>query len=399
MDKMNTFWRWFFALLFGTFTASVSWRLQNIAEFVDESKRGVIDMACDEELIVVGLSGWSGAARVYNITTGEPKFELKSNNLDDTPAPFSHDNILVWLGKSIIVTLGTNDNTLSLWDRDGTLLGQDLHKNKARIADMKRIQEMERDEKEAYVEENTVGMSEEEKYAFIMSIVWGIVPNENKIISLAVKDDFIYGGFDGGFFIIGNDEGEWKIIKEVKLGYKVAEIEVAGNLMALGKVVKGKKIFSLWDPETEEIVEDLPANLKYFSSSKVIYPHIFMIGGRGDVDKTGVEIWNLEKGEMVRHILKGEKKYEFISTNGKFLAVCEQINSWTSGEEKMLKLAVYNVEQLVDQDIAEESLWSQSYEYSTLNLGAEHIRAVLNEKQMIVNHGKRNFTVMEIIQE
>ena len=64
----------------------------------------------------------------------------------------------------------------------------------------------------------------------------------------------------------------------------------------------------------------------------------------------------------------------------------------------MLKLAVYNVEQLVDQDIPEESLWSQSYEYSTLNLGAEHIRAVLTENHLIVNHGKTNFTVMKIIE-
>ena len=46
----------------------------------------------------------------------------------------------------------------------------------------------------------------------------------------------IYGGSGGGFFLIGNDDGEWKIVKEVKLGYQVDRIEVAGKFMAIGKV-------------------------------------------------------------------------------------------------------------------------------------------------------------------
>ena len=48
---------------------------------------------------------------------------------------------------------------------------------------------------------------------------------------------------------------------------------------------------------------------------------------------------------MVRHLVKGEKKYQTIETNGKFLALCEHINSWTSGKEKMQKLVEYNVDQ------------------------------------------------------
>jgi WD40 repeat protein len=374
-----------------------TWAVEEVAEFVDEDKNGVIDMACDEELIVVGLSGWSGEAKVYDIKTGEKKFVLKSNTLGDTPAPFSHDNILVWLGKSIIVTIGTNDNTLSIWDRSGTLLAQDLHKDNKKIADMKRIQEMEDEEKEAYFEGKTANMSEEEKYGFMMQIAFGVVPNEKKLVSLEVKEDMIYGGFDGGFFVIGNVDGEWKIVKEVKLGYEVDEIKVAGQWIAIGKVSEGKKVFGLWDPELG--LNDLNAELKYFRSCEFIYPHIFMIGGRGDVDKTGVEIWNVEKGEMVRHLLKGEKRYEYIKTNGKFLAVCEHINSWTSGEEKMLKLAVYNVDQILDQDVPEARLWSECFEYSTLDLGSEHIRAVFNEKNLIVNHGRTKFSIMDIIKK
>jgi len=374
-----------------------AWALEDVAEFVDDDK-GVIDMACDEELLVVGLYGWSGEARVYDIKTGEKKFVLKCNALGDTPAPFSHDQIVVWLGKSIIVTVGLNDNTLSIWDREGELLAQDLHKDKEKIADMKRIQAMEDEEKEEYFEEKTVGMSEEEKYNFMMQIAFGFVPNEKKITSLTIKDDVIYGGFDGGFFMIGNTDGEWKIIKEIKLGYEVDEIEDAGKLMAIAKVDDGKKVFNFWDLEREEMVEDLAIVLKRFRSCKFIYPHIFLIGGRGDVDKTGVEIWNVETGEMVRHLLKGEKQYEYITTNGKFLAICEFINSWVSGEEKILKLAVYNVDQVLDQDVTEERL-NMSLEYSTEDMGSgEHIRAVFSQNNLIVSHGN-TISVKNIIKK
>ena len=366
----------------------MAWTIDTLADYEDEDKHGVIDMACDEELVVVGQSGWSGEARVYDVKNGELKFKLQCNDLGDTPAPFSHDSILVWLGTSIIVTVGTNDNTLSVWDRSGTLLAQDLHKDKEKIAEMKRIQGLEDEEKEAWFEEQTAGMSEEEKYNYGMAMAFGFVSNDKKIDCLTVKDDLIYCGFDGGFFIVGIEDGGWKIIKDVNLDYEVKEIEVAGNWIAVGKVQDGKKVFSLWDPENGEMGDDLKVEFKYFRSGKFVYPNIFLIGGRGDVDKTGVEIWNVETGEMVRHLLKGEKRYEFINTNGKFFAVCEFINSWSSGEEKMLKLAVYNVDQVLDTDIPEESLWSHSCEYSTLDLGSEHIRAVFSGNNLVVNHGR-----------
>lgn len=376
-----------------------SWVLEDLAEFVDEKKRGVIDLVCDEELVVVGLAGWSGTARVYDINTGELKFKLQCNKLGDTPAPFSHDNVVVWLGTSIIVTVGTNDNTLSIWDREtGSLLAQDLHKNKEAIADMERVKNLDDDAKEEYFREQTAGMSEEEAYSFTMQIVFGIVPNDMKLTCLNVKDDLIYGGYDGGFFIIGNTDGEWKIIKKVELDENVVDIDFGEKWVVIAHKEDGKTALRFWDSETEDFTEGLGANLKRFSAMKMVFPHVFIIGGRKG-NNTGVEIWNVETGEMVRHLLQGEKRYEFLSTNGKFLALCEHINTWVSGKEVMLKLAVYNIEQVVDQEIPDESLWSQSYQYSTLNLGGEHIRAGLNKNCLVVNHGMKNFSIKKIVQE
>ena len=378
--------------------ASASWVLEDVSEFVDDKKRGVIAMACDEELIVVGLSGWSGTARVYNISTGELKTTLLCNKLSDKPAPFSHDNVLVWLSNNIIVTVGISDNTLSIWDREGNLLAQDLHKNKESMSEKERIKAMDPDEREQYLMELTAGMSEEEAHHTVMKIAFGVDENTMKLVSLNVKDDTIYGGYDGGFFIIQNIDGEWKISKKFEIDEKVEEIASAGKFIAIAHDEDGKRVFRFWDPEIEDFNENLGVDLKRFSSMQIVFPHIFIVGGRKGKN-TGIEVWNVESGEMVRHLLKGEKQYESIATNGKFLAVCEHINSWTSGEEIDLKMAVYNIEQVVDQGIPEESLWSQNYEYSVKNLGGEHISAALNQDCLVINHGKKMFSVKKIIEQ
>jgi len=378
--------------------APTSWVLEDVSEFVDDKKRGVIDMAVDEELIVVGLSGWSGTARVYDISTGQLKVKLQCNKLGDTPAPFSHDNVLVWLSNNIIVTVGINDNTLSIWDREGNLLAQDLHKDKEAMAEKERIKALDDDEREAYLMELTAGMSEEEAYQVVMRIAFGIVENNLKLVSLNVKNDTIYCGYDGGFFIIENADGEWKITKKFEIDERVEEIDFAGKFIAIAHDEDGKRVFRFWDPENEEFTEGLGVDMKRFSAMKIVFPHIFTVGGRKG-SNTGVKIWNVESGEMVRHLLSGEKQYESIATNGKFLAICEHINSWTSGKEIDLKLAVYNIEQVVDKEIPEDDLWSQNYEYSVKNLGGEHIRAALNQDCLVINHGKERFSVKKIIEQ
>jgi len=376
--------------------ASSSWVLEDVSEFVDDKKRGVICMACDEELIVVGLSGWSGTARVYDINTGELKFKLQCNKLGDTPAPFSHDNILVWLGTSIIVTVGMNDNTFSIWDREGNLLAQDLHKDQELIALKAKIEAMDHDEREEWLKEKTSGMSEIETHEFVMKIAYG--NNKKNLHSLNVIDDKIYCGYNGGFLIIENSNGQWEITKKVELNEQIIEIDFAGNFIAIAFKEDGKTTFKFWDPLTEDFTEALGLKVKRFSAMKIVFPHMFIVGGRRG-NNTGVEIWNVETGEMVRHLLKDEKEYECIAVNEKFLAVCEQVNSWTSGEEHNLKLAVYNTEQVVDQEMTEESLWRQNLEYSVKNLGGEHVSAALNKDCLVVNHSKTIFSVKKIVEQ
>jgi len=179
-------------------------------------------------------------------------------------------------------------------------------------------------------------------------------------------------------------------VKEVELNFKPSEIERAGEFIAVAKVEEGKKKIHLWDPEKQEMGETLSGEMKDFWNCRIIYPHIFMVGGRG-TDKTGIEIYNIETNEFVRHLLKGEKKYEFISTNGKFFAVCDFVNSFSTGDDKSVKVAVYNVEQVLDTDIPEESLWSHCLEYKLQ--GLHHVRAVLNDTHLIVNHSATKLSV------
>ena len=95
----------------------MSWTIQPAREYEDEDKRDGCDIVCDQEVAVVGLAGWSGQARVYDIQTGEIKFKLQCNNIgEDEPETFSHDSIMIWLGTSIIVTASTNDNIVTIWD-------------------------------------------------------------------------------------------------------------------------------------------------------------------------------------------------------------------------------------------------------------------------------------------
>ena len=136
----------------------MSWTTQPAKEYEDEEKRDCCDIVCDQEVAVVGLTGWSGEARVYDVQTGELKFKLQCNNLgEDEPEPFSHDSIMVWLG---------------------------TNKDKEKIEELKRVKSMEENLIEEWFEEKT-----------------------KEIRDVGVKDDMVYAGYDKGFFLISDQDG------------------------------------------------------------------------------------------------------------------------------------------------------------------------------------------------
>ena len=167
--------------------------------------------------------------------------------------------------------------------------------------------------------------------------------------------------------------------------------------MLTGKREEGQMVLKFWDEANGKVLEDGESlSLNRFSGMKLVYPYIFTYGGPGNNDDVkGVKIYNIQTGELVRHLLKGEKEYMTFDTNGEFIVMCEEIHSWVSGEEIDLKLAVYNIGQLVDQSIEDENLWNFSSIYSVKNMGGERITACFNKNKLIVNHGKR-FNIFEI---
>jgi len=379
--------------------AGKSWQITKLKDFEDEEKNRVVSIASDEDLLVVGLFGWGSQARVYDVKTGELKFTLNCGPLDDNPE-LAHDRIMVWLNSRNIVTLGTGDNTLTIWDRNGNRVAKNLHKDKEAHKELERVKNLVGPERRAYFEERTDGLSKQAQIQLMMKIQSGIVETDKKILSLSLCDNGkIYAGTKFGILVLAEDNnGKWRIEDEVKMSFPIVEIATKDSKILVGYRDASQTVLRFWDEKARWFAEDQKVlKVKRFSGMKFLYPFVFLYGGRGETtDATGVEIWNLDTGDMVRHLLQGEKEYMQLASNGKFLAICEYINSWTSGEEIDLKLAVYNVEQLLDPRISNEDLWNYSTLYSVKNMGFERILSSFNDHQLIVNHGATKFSVFEI---
>jgi len=376
-----------------------SWQITKLKDFEDEEKKRVVSIASDEDLLVVGLFGWGSQARVYDVKTGELKFTLNCGKLDENPE-LAHDRIMVWLNSRNIVTLGSNDNTLTIWDRNGNMVAKNLHKDKEAHKELERIKNLVGPERGAYFEERTAGMSQHAAMQLMMKIQFGIVETDKKILSLSLHDNGnIYAGTKNGILVLAEDNnGKWKIEYEVQLSFPIVEIATKGSKILVGYRDASQTVLRFWDEKAKWFAEDQKVlKVKRFSGMKFLYHFVFLYGGRGETtDGTGVEIWNLDTGERVRHLLQGEKDYMQLASNGKFMAICEKIDTWISGEEIDLKLAVYNVEQLVDPRISNEDLWNFSTSYSVKNMGFERILSSLNDRRLIVNHGATKFSVFEI---
>lgn len=322
---------------------NAGWKFAEPITFEVEKKGSVIGVACDDEIIVTGHSDWEGQAKVWDLETGELKYTMLCNKLGNTPAPFSHDSIQMSLGKNVIGTLSTNDHTVSIWDKkDGTCLYKKIHHGQ-------------------YVN------------------VYGI----------AVTDDYVLSGAeDGSLIFMENVGGEWKIThksEENKDG--ITHIAADGKWAVTGH----RNTMKLWDLEERKMVET-PNEVSIKCGMVVLnYPFAFAIG-----EWNGVQVWDMEKGVQIRHILEYEKGYQFISSNCKLLTFSEAVNSWSSGDDdgRMLKLGVYDIRQLGDPEIESENLWTKTFEYPSdyLSLRAT---AAANSNSIIVDHRSSKFDIIK----
>merc|ERR1719228_2431394 len=119
--------------------------------------------------------------------------------------------------------------------------------------------------KKIFMEEKTAGMSEEEQYNYAMQIAFGVVEQKNKILTFAVKDDLVYCGTNHGLMVMGNADGEWKALKEIKMDVAVGDIAIDGHIAVLGTMPineggspQGKKItLSMWNIKNMEEMEEV----------------------------------------------------------------------------------------------------------------------------------------------
>jgi len=172
------------------------------------------------------------------------------------------------------------------------------------------------------------------------------------------------------------------------------------------------KTIKLWDLEERKLVEtanhafgnqayhyiiSLVSDCNHVSDGcgmvVLNYPYAFAIAGR---NWKGVQVWDMERGVKIRHILEDEKGYRFISSNGKLLTFCEEVHSWSSGTDdgRLLKLGVYDVRQLGDPEVETENLWTKTFEYPGDYL-SKHVTAAANSHSLIVDHRSEKFDIIK----
>jgi len=383
----------------------MAWTLKKLEDFIDEGKEHVVSMACDEELLVVGVKGYGGLARVYDILTGELKFTMECNDSEECNQ-FSHnDEISVWLNSRHIFTWEQNNDSVRIWDREGNMILKDPHKDKEQHEEYERIMAMDEEERDAALAAKAEGLTEEEIFGLGLQFGAGIMPGDKSFFCMTVANGGkIYAGLEDGFLIMAEDDNNWKITEEIGwMDDKVKHIAVDGRWVA---IQKGMAPIKLWDEEVQGFAEnhkdlDLGCTEKMWLS----YPLIFVAGRQGTRenrrDTFGVEIWNIQTGVMVRHILtEGDKQYRSMHSNGHLLTFCEEVHGWRDMEEwrkrENVEVAVFDLSQLKDENVKDEELWNFSTTFSVTDMEYEWVVAAISDKNLVVNHDKTKFSRFSI---
>lgn len=377
-----------------------TWTVNKIDDFEDDDKEQVVSMACDDEILVMGVKGFAGEARLYDIKTGKLKTTFRCNDSGDSPNQFSHNEYInVFLTNKNIITYESSENSLWIWDREGKLVAKDPHKNEEEHEELQRLMAMDEEERDIAFAELAKGMTEEQVFGLAMQCAAGIAASDKMIECITVTDDGkIYAGLEEGFLIIAEVEGSWKIIEENPLDYKVNRISVDGKWIALNQA--DTSTIRLWNEELQEFSEDhKDLELKYFEKMWLHYPFIFIAGK--NIDKYGIDIFSFETGLLVREMLKeGKRQYRSMHSNGKLLAICEEVHDWRDSDEwrKMenLDVALYDLAQLVDENVKNEDLWNFTAIFSVKDMEKEYIVGALSEKNLVVNYMRTKHMLFSI---
>merc|ERR1711915_993752 len=252
---------------------------------------------------------------------------------------------------------------------------------------------MDEEERDIAFAELAKGMTEEQVFGLAMQCAAGIAASDKMIECITVNDDCkIYAGLGEGFLIIAEVEGSWKIIEENPLDYKVNRISVDGKWIALNQA--DTSTIRLWNEELQEFSEDhKDLELKYFEKMLLHYPFIFIAGK--NIDKYGIDIFSFETGLLVREMLKaGERQYRSMHSNGKLLAICEEVDDWRKMDN--LDVALYDLAQLVDENVKNEDLWNFTAIFSVKDMEKEYIVGALSEKNLVVNYMRTKHMIFSI---
>ena len=147
-------------------------------------------------------------------------------------------------------------------------------------------------------------------------------------------------------------------------------------------VTGSRKSIKLWDLNEHKLSESVrPVKVKVFMLS-FTYPHAFVVGGE---DWNGIQIWDLSKCELVRHVAEDVKPFYNVHYNGRFLTVSEANIPWRGENNEMMSVVVYDALELLDTKIETKNLWKKTFEYSP-GADYEQINAVSNKTSLIVAH-------------
>ena len=133
----------------------------------------------------------------------------------------------------------------------------------------------------------------------------------------------------------------------------------------------------LWDMNQMKITpSETSINVKVGMLS-YHYPFVFVVGGH---HWNGIQVYDIVKGELLRHIHQSIP-FHNVHSNGRFLLMSEMMNHRTP-----VHVAMNDVKELTGPSIKDEDLWSKTYTYNSASYSFSSVIAVSNMTKLIVSN-------------